>query len=285
MRNCKVEGPPSQDGPLQNIEVTHGPAFMRCSLCEKVLCGTCAAPVLQLHGKDFDTEGVEEARAAIEKMADVDYKLAGHRTEMWQHPHSPVPFFVINQEKPNDKEKLEWMFQELPQDTEILEFSQKFIDLFGGKFTTEKAQKDTTLRLFAIHTGRKIKKKKDLEPDELELFELAWDSNALARCKSCKGTVANKQANEWQAGKAYCKPECRFKGIKISCKTCHTPTTASEFLTCRPCNKRRRTLPDMFPSELSRTIIQQHEFHRMVHNGLSFEFDTDSAPSTKRRRT
>ena len=46
-----------------------------------------------------------------------------------------------------------------------------------------------------MHEGRKvITASIDLPTDELELFELAWDAEALARCRGCKGEVAGLSA-------------------------------------------------------------------------------------------
>ena len=47
------------------VETKHGPVFVRCALCAKVLCTTCAEPIMALKGREFDTEGVIEAQAAV----------------------------------------------------------------------------------------------------------------------------------------------------------------------------------------------------------------------------
>ena len=56
--------------------------------------------------------------------------------------------------------------------------------------TTATAQKTTALRLWCMHTERKvITRGIDLPVDEIELFELAWDPEALARCRACQRPV------------------------------------------------------------------------------------------------
>ena len=93
-----------------------------------------AAPAL------MDADPAAEAKANVIKAMTPTLVFA------WQHPLSPVPYFVIKQEKPFDNEKLAWIFQQIPKDTEIHEFCLKFLQLFGSgprTPTTEVAQKNT----------------------------------------------------------------------------------------------------------------------------------------------
>ena len=76
-------------------------------------------------------------------------------------------------------------------DADIGEFCKEFLELFGEKQTQEKSQKATALRLYSMHTGRKIQAGRALPAEDLELFELAWDPQAPARCRACLKPVAD----------------------------------------------------------------------------------------------
>ena len=65
------------------VETKHGPMFVRCTLCAKVLCTTCATPVMALKGTSFDTEGVIEAQAAASQAAATEDTRCGHAGGRW----------------------------------------------------------------------------------------------------------------------------------------------------------------------------------------------------------
>ena len=63
-----------------------------------------------------------------------------------------------------------------------------------------------------MHTGRTIKEGRDLPAEELERFERAWDPQAPARCRACKGPVAGVRAGS-HAREPYCNEACRTAGM------------------------------------------------------------------------
>ena len=71
----------------------------------------CAAPVMALKGKEFDTEGVIEAQAAASKTAATEAEHFGPQTltKVWQHPQRPLPFYVLDGQKLAETEKLAWV--------------------------------------------------------------------------------------------------------------------------------------------------------------------------------
>ena len=89
-------------------ENKHVPMFVRCTLCAKVLCTTCAEPITALQGRESDAEGVMEAQAAVSKAAATEAEHFGPPTltNVWQHPQRPLPFYVLDGQKLADKEKL-----------------------------------------------------------------------------------------------------------------------------------------------------------------------------------
>ena len=146
-------------------------------------------------------------------------------TNVWQHPQRPLPFYVLDGQKLADTEKLAWVRQELEENADIEAFCKTFLDIFADKFTTAVAQKKTALRLWCVHNGREvITASINLPADELELFELAWNAEALARCRGCKGEVAGVPAG-FHVRDPYCSERCRVGGMQVVCWTCKKPAT------------------------------------------------------------
>ena len=113
----------------------------------------------------------------------------------------------------------------MEEDATIETFCTTFRDIFADKCTTATAQKTAALRLWCMHNGRKvITATIDLPADELEWFELAWDAEARARCRGCKGEVAGVRAG-YHARDPYCSEKCRVGGMQIVCRTCKAPAT------------------------------------------------------------
>ena len=77
-RECRTKGPcmsDSEDGPPSKRRDQAW--LVRCTLCAKVLCTTCAAPVMALQDKEFETEGVVETQAAASKAAAMEAEHIG----------------------------------------------------------------------------------------------------------------------------------------------------------------------------------------------------------------
>jgi hypothetical protein len=126
------------------------------------------------------------------------------------------------------------------------------------------------------------KKGIDLEAAEIEDFELVWDPDAPARCRGCRGAVAGKRAG---LTPTYCNEECRLGRMKITCKKCNGPAVVNEWLTCKPCDTKVLTLPEMVESSLSRSLKRDHEFLRNANNFWNFQREMGEEPATKRKRT
>ena len=163
-----------------------------------MLCEQCVRETGIVKGPngEYLREEVEDAVAEVQAAAAKATAEAEHfgiqtLAHVWQHPQRPLPFYVLDGQKLADKEKLAWIHQELEEDAGIETFCTTFLDIFADKFTTAVAQKKTALRLWCLHNEREvITASIQLPADELELFELAWNAEALARCRGCKGEVA-----------------------------------------------------------------------------------------------
>ena len=135
-------------------------------------------------------------------------------------------------------EKLAWVRQELEENADIEAFCKTFLDIFADKFTTAVAQKKTALRLWCVHNGREvITASINLPADELELFELAWNAEALARCRGCKGEVAGVPAGFHAHDDPYCCENCRIPaGMQVVCWKCKKPATmVGDWHHCETC--------------------------------------------------
>ena len=187
------------------------------------------------------------AQAAVLKAAatEAEHFQPQTVTSVWQHPQRPLPFDVLDGQKLADTEKLAWSHQELEENADIEAFCKTFLGIFADKFTTAVAQKKTALRLWCLHNEREVFTASiNLPTDELELFELAWNAEALARCRGCKGEVAGVPAG-FHARDPYCSERCRVGGMQVVCWTCKKPATlVGDWYHCEACGppplKKRR---------------------------------------------
>ena len=271
------------------VENKHGPMFVRCTLCAKVLCTTCATPVMALKGTLFDTDGVTEAQAAASKAAATEAEHFGPQTltKVWQHPQRPLPFYVLDGQKLADTEKLAWIHQELEDDAGIETFCTTFLDIFADKFTTAVAQKKTALRLWCVHNGREvITASINLPADELEYFELAWNAEALARCRGCTGEVAGVRAG-FHVSDPYCSERCRVGGMQIVCRTCKAPATlAGDWRHCGACGRLppKRKKPED-ESNLDKMLNQNIESLTIANNVFQYDLvPKEGGEATRRKR-
>ena len=62
-----------------------------------------------------------------------------------QHPERPLPFYVVDQAKMPDSEKVVWIRQEIGNDAELTAFAVKFLDLFGDRLRGHVPQKNACL--------------------------------------------------------------------------------------------------------------------------------------------
>ena len=242
----------------------------------------------------FGTEAVMEAQAAVSKAAAAEAKHLEHFeqpqtvTNVWQHPQRPLPFYVLDGQKLADTEKLAWVRQELEENADIEAFCKTFLDIFADKFTTAVAQKKTALRLWCMHNNRKvITATIDLPADELGWFELAWDAEARARCRGCKGEVAGVRAG-YHARDPYCSEKCRFGGLELVCNTCKRPATlVGDWRHCGTCERPpppKRKKPEDESRNLDKTLNRWLKNLTVANNVLSYNLVPKKEEGDAKRR-
>ena len=236
----------------------------------------------------FRWEKVEKKAIMDGDSSDDEVCVAPQKCFFWEHPLRPLPFFVLDQEKPNDPEKLEWLLEELDGvDIDIHLFSKTFLKLFGSNYSTETAQKTTVLRLFGKHQGRKLKKGIDLPPEELEWFELAWNPDAPARCRACSGPVADVRAG-WHSEAPYCGDKCKLGVLKLTCKTCEQPSDQVQegWFICKDCGQTPQKKRKLVGSDLlSRSLVRTEDMMRLHNNYWKFQVRYCEPEMKRRKRT
>jgi hypothetical protein len=130
-------------------------------------------------------------------------------TRWQQHPIAPLPFYVIDNVKLADADKLDWIQHELGPDADIGTFAAKFLDLFGGKIRGTFPQKAACLKLFAAYSGSPWTKECDIPPADRELFIRAWGEEH-GICRECGGTASG----------LFCSRECETAGATTACVKC-----------------------------------------------------------------
>jgi len=254
---CKVRG---------NEECTCGAKIMECK-CGEQMCVTC----------------IEASRPA---------------PPSWrQHPMDPLPFYVIDQERVNETEKLAWMKQELGSDADLATFAAKFLELFGEKLKGEVPQKAACLKLFGAYSTASWKKESDLPPAELEAFQQVW-GKAPARCRECNSSLPA----DTPFTMPYCSDTCREAGKRLSCwhSVCvDGPRCGGKVEIrdgCRVCTvcgngadiAKSVAACRKTETSLDRSLKRSAEGLRIFSNmfGFTAEVDPDHGPAyTKRRRT
>ena len=129
--------------------------------------------------------------------------------------------------------------------------------------------------------GRQLEKGVDLDAGELELFELAWDANARARCRQCKGECAEIQAADFHRK----PPLCGVTGcswMQARCKACGTESKlVNDWQACIPCGRLPRPPPEGKDSALLSSLKRQHENLR-IRNNVCLSEDVPTAKKRKR---
>ncbi len=105
------------------------------------------------------------------RLPPADLGVAPHYT--WrQHPTEPLPFFVIDYSKWPEGEKLAWIRQEVGNDADLEEFSEKWRELCSGKFSCESSQRAACPKLYGAYIppeeAQDYKTGSSLPPDELQ---------------------------------------------------------------------------------------------------------------------
>ena len=123
----------------------------------------------------------------------------------------------------------------------------------------------------------------NLPADELEWFELAWDAEALARCRGCEGEVAGVRAG-FHMRDPYCSERCRVGGMQIVCWTCKEPATmVGEWRHCEACGglpPRMRKVE----CELDQTLSQHVASLTIANNVWRYDLEPKEGGDAKRRK-
>jgi hypothetical protein len=187
---------------------THVQPYTRCKKCKLVLCGRCAADSDEAQGHHQELQALlQEARRAP-------------APTYWQHPERPLPFYVIDQQKVADAEKLAWLTQELGADADLPSFATTFCSLFEDKLRGDIPQKAKALALYAQYAAeeseaRGWRKESDLPPTELEAFQKVWGP-APRRCRECNKALPEDAPTK----QLFCDMACKSAGKTVACIAC-----------------------------------------------------------------
>jgi len=185
-------------------------------VCRMVCCHKCARSIEERQDREA------ELQAALQECAQSPRDPFAPTFAWYPHPTRPLPFYVVDQVKVPEADKLAWMQQELGDDVKLPTFAAKFLELFGEKLRGAVTQKAACLKLFAQYApegseARAWKKECSLPPADLEEFQRVWDPSAPDRCRRCSKALASNSAQS--AGVRYCS-ECAGASVTIACKWC-----------------------------------------------------------------
>ncbi len=271
-RECRHEFFRDQPGAIVDGPCCHGPAgwspehrspFTRCGapcqdkkgkkgelrggapappVCRMVCCYECARSIM----KRQEREAV--LQAALQECAQPPRDPFAPTCEWQQHPTRPLPFYVVDQVKVSEADKLAWMQQELGDDVKLPTFAEKFMELFGDKLRGGVPQRAACLKLFRQHApdstrawkteGDHQPKESDLPPADREAFLRVWDPSVKC-CRDC-GTRHERRGgycSDTCAG-GYCSDTCAAAGVIVACRECKAtldPATLVPTTPARPC--------------------------------------------------
>ena len=203
---------------------------------------------------------------------------------VWQqHPVRPLPFYVIDQRNVSVEDKLAWMKHELPEDTQLPEFAEKFVELFGSKIKNAIPQKNACLEVFGLYSGSAWKKQVDIPPKLRVQFRRVWDEKAPDICAEC--------GKDMFTPGMYCGAACANAATKLVCRTCkaHLDAVHPYCGTCKkgvaPSTLKRKHEPT---SEVDKLMQRNRESlsiaQRMWFGNHEYENDSTHAPAWKSRK-
>ena len=138
-----------------------------------------------------------------------------------QHLTHPLPFFVVDQQKVPEADKLAWVKRELGEDATLPEFASMFLQLFGAKLKDMYTQKHACLKLFCVYSeGCTWKKEVDIPPMLLTDFQRVWDPQVGDRCFECGKLVDSPAGSSSSLRGVYCSNTCRDAGFVVRCNRC-----------------------------------------------------------------
>ena len=264
---------------------THTAPYTRCAKCKLVLCARCA------RDEEADQNHRGALRAALQECKQKHSSPFDPICEYICHCESPRPFFVIDQQKVPNDEKVRWIEQELGSGADLVTFSTKFLDLFGEKLRGHTPQKRACLELFAMYNGASTaKKESDLAPEDAEAFQKVWNPQAPRRCRECnKPLPATALANQF-----FCDAACEAADKKTVCRKCGANAYwIGGCLTCSECGDAEKSqrlanvLKRVPNTNLDKTLQSNAQGLRILGNTWDFnsQADTEHVPAwTKRRR-
>jgi len=263
-------------GPCHNGPMTlaaHRPPFTRCQICRLVLCLNCGKEAEAKVKDDKDLQyALHEARdqhvwsersnpKALCTRCEVNqpYECAcgAQRCQScmrpppkspdaaqctWrQHPTRPLPFYVIDQTKVSEKDKLAWIRQEIGHEACLRDFAAKFVELFGDKLHGMVPQKNACIKLYSQYVpeegeARNWKKESDLPPAVREVFQRAWGGTARL-CRECARPIKQgSSASQSLRGSCYCSAGCEQAGLTFACRKCNNVLKDNVPPYCTDCN-------------------------------------------------
>ena len=242
----------SAQGPCAR-DPSHRRPFSRCAVCRTVLCFRCARnhaaqmeeqrdlqrALHEVNGSHTWQPASKHAECTVcNAMPAMMCHCGAQRCEkclapkvaidapdsLWtQSQDHPAPFYVADQQKVPDAEKLQWLKQELGADADLPTFSAKFVELFGERLHGRTPQKRACLDLYAKYTRSDnpttASKESDLPPVDLEEFQKVWDPDAPNRCRECGKALAP----DAPLGQLFCGMACQAAGQTFICHNCSPP--------------------------------------------------------------
>ena len=199
-----------------------------------------------------------------------------------QHPTHPLPFFVVDQQKVPEADKLAWVKRELGEDATLPEFAAMFLQLFGAKLKDMYSQKSACLKLFRLYSeGCTWKKEVDIPPMLLTDFQRVWDPQVADRCFECGKLVDSPAGSSSSSLRGvYCSNSCRDAGFVVMCRRC-TPERKCAF-----CNMEAAPTGDsQMDKALRESVAQLKRARRMYGHETRTADPTHEAAWKKRRRS
>ena len=313
---CVPCPPPDVQGPCRNGPMTleaHRPPFTRCQSCRIVLCLQCAREseaetndskelqyalheALDQHAFEPNPDArcehclcrtVVECRCGARRCQKCDHPEAASAARAqytWRrHPIRPLPFYVIDQAKVPETEKLAWIKQEIGRQADLQNFATKFLDLFGDKLHGTVPQKNACIKLYSQYApeeddARNWEKESDIPPFEREDFQRAWGQTARL-CRECAKPVPRDVTG------FYCSAKCEQAACVYACRKCNKVLEDRVHPYCTDCNgssraPRKRPADDAFDLQTSRDSLALMQ--RVCHTNR--QVDRDHTPAWKLRK-
>lgn len=257
----------------------HMKPFTRCVQCKMTCCVKCAREAGQK----------QEEREDLKDVLDKCVQSPSDAPPAWlQHPTRPMPFYVIDQQKVPEAEKLAWIKQEVGHDAGLYTFAVKFLDIFGEKVHGTVPQKNACLHLYGSYVPKGSeectwKKESDMPPASREEFCSAW-GRLDKLCREC--------ARPRPAARRdfYCSNACAVAGFCYSCPKCHKKLQGLHPY-CWDCKAgtappKRALSSTAASTSLVETLKRGLESMAMIQRTLftSVDKDPDHVPEWKKRR-